>query len=81
MIDYSFDPCRNLSQLDLNARDDQVKILKRDKHARIEGLYTEKLFVKDLLSTSFPVFSTGWWFVSSTGTYKVFKLVDDVNNM
>jgi hypothetical protein len=74
-MDYSFDPCQAVAKLDLNDPAELKKILRRDKHTRIEGICTEALFVRELLSESFPHFSTGWWFLRKDNQFRVMKIL------
>ncbi|MEL6846539.1 MAG: hypothetical protein AAFP02_25310, partial [Bacteroidota bacterium] len=75
MSNDGFDPCRQLPYLNLNYRTHQIKILKRDKHTRIEGIYTEKRFEQEIIAPSFSQYSTGWWFAKNAGSYRIYKLM------
>jgi len=46
-MDYSYDPCSRINEIDFNNSDDLKKILTRDKHTRIEGIATEAVFILD----------------------------------
>jgi hypothetical protein len=80
-MDYSFDPCKSLASLDFKNPEDLKKILRRDKHTRIEGICTEALFIRDLLAPSFPDYSSSWWFVSKGNRFHILKLVSEIENL
>ena len=44
-MDFSYDPCTCLGDIDFNNESELSKILKRDKHTRIEGICTENVFI------------------------------------
>jgi hypothetical protein len=77
-MDYSFDACQCLNELNLDSVSDLKQILRRDKHTRIEGLCSEAVFAADLLRPSFPIYSTGWWFRRQDDVYRIARLVTDV---
>jgi hypothetical protein len=77
-MDYSFDACQCLNELNLDSMSDLKRILRRDKHTRIEGLCSEAVFAADLLRPSFPIYSTGWWFRLQDDAYRIARLVTDV---
>lgn len=73
------DPCASFGELDLRRRDDLIKILTRDKDARLEGICIEYLFQSDVLSSAglSDAVSDNWWLVGKPGStqdYYLFKL-------
>jgi len=80
-MDSADDPCKCLNRFDLSNAEDQKKIIFRDKHTRIEGLCSEAVFVADLLAESFAEFSSGWWFKPANQSYKILKLITDLQEL
>ena len=81
VMNYSFDPCGAIDSLNLDNPDNLKKILQRDKHTRVEGICAEAVFFRDLLSESFPIFSTGWWFRTRNNQFRVAKIVPEVQGL
>ena len=70
-----------LTGIDFNNEDNLIRILKRDKHTRIEGLCTERLFLNQLIETTFSHYSVGWWFTLKRETYRLVKFCPDVGEI
>jgi hypothetical protein len=75
------DPCENIGEIDFDNEDHLRKILLRDKHTRIEGLFTEVFFYEEILSETFTDYTTGWWFTVKEGTYRITKLCFSVQEL
>jgi hypothetical protein len=75
------DPCRGLADLDFRDHESLAAILRRDKHTRIEGICTEHVFLRQLINTTFPEYSVGWWFTRKHGTYRIIKFCKDVGDV
>ena len=76
------DPCVSFKALNLRYRDVLVKVLERDKDARLEGICIEYLFKNDVLSLTglSDAVSDNWWLVGKPGNaqnYYLFKLSTD----
>lgn len=55
-----------LNDLDISNEDCLISILKRDKHAVLEGNCIENLFLKDVISyINSNLISSNWWFVGN----------------
>lgn len=81
-IDYHYDPCHELGDLDWSDEGSFKEILARDKHTRLEGLCIEAAFVEDLLAPSFPDYSQSWWFLAmERAGFRVVKYVHDINEI
>jgi len=80
-MDYSYDPCSCIDEIDFDNINDLKKILSRDKHTRIEGICVEGVFIDDLVKESFDEFSTGWWFPTKNWEYRVVKILFDWNEL
>lgn len=75
------DPCETLHSIDFNNEEDLQKILLRDKHTRIEGLFTEVFFHEEILKDSFDTITTGWWFSLKRNEYFISKFVYSIDNL
>ncbi len=71
------DPCHGIDTLNLSVDGDCETILKRDKHARLEGLCAELLFYEELIRPSFTECSVGWWIAPHGNTYKVAHIIEE----
>lgn len=80
-MDYNYDPCVDVENLDFSKDEDLKKILQRDKHTRIEGICTEVLFFNDLVKTSFENYSSGWWFFGDKTRYTIIKITFGINEL
>ncbi|MFQ5637262.1 MAG: hypothetical protein ACE5IR_04630 [bacterium] len=77
----NLDPCREIASIDLDNDQQLCAILRRDKHTRIEGICTEKLFERTLVQPTFSDYSTGWWFRRQQGNYRVIKFTHDIGQI
>lgn len=75
------DPCTIIDKINFNDTEDLKKILIRDKHTRIEGLFTEVFFFEEILKNNFQEISSGWWFCLKNQRYYISKLTLSVNDL
>jgi hypothetical protein len=75
------DPCTIIHEINFNNEEDLKKVLVRDKHTRIEGLFTEVFFFEEILKNNFQEVSTGWWFCLKNQQYYLSKLILSVNDL
>ena len=75
------DPCTIIDKINFNNEEDLKKILVRDKHTRIEGLFTEFFFFEQILKNNFQEISSGWWFGLKNQQYYISKLTLSVNDL
>jgi len=80
-MDKSYDPCTCLGEIDFDNENELSKILKRDKHTRIEGICTENVFYKELVSKSYKKTTSSIWFNRKNNTYNCIKVVDNIQNI
>jgi len=78
------DICSILNSLDFSKKSDLERILSRDKHTRIEGLYTEIFFYEQLIKNNFTNYTSGFWFGFKEQKYSLSKLLpslEDITNL
>ncbi|MCG8606584.1 hypothetical protein MJD09_16575 [bacterium] len=75
------DPYSDLAGLDFRDQESLARVLRRDKHTRIEGICTEHLFLRQLIETTFSAYSVGWWFTQKRGTYTIIKFCKHVGEI
>lgn len=70
-----------LENIDFNKEEHLKKILFRDKHTRIEGLFTEHFFYEEILRKKFEEISTGWWFGLKNNQYTITRFTTSVHTL
>ncbi|HEV8285119.1 MAG TPA: hypothetical protein VGQ09_12465 [Chitinophagaceae bacterium] len=73
------DPCNEIDDLNFDSKSDLKKLLFRDKHTRIEGLFTEHFFFEQIIKGQFQEISSSWWFSMKDGSYHIIKLIVSIN--
>ena len=75
------DPCTIIDSLNFNKEEDLIHILSRDKHTRIEGLFTEYFFHNEIIKDNFSDVSSGWWFSLKKGQYYISKILTSFDTL
>ena len=63
--------CKNLDLIDLNNKNDLLKILSQDKYTRVEGLCSELVFMEDIVQNNLSPVTTDFWFTGENESYRV----------
>lgn len=69
--------CEKVHELDFENQDDLRRILKQDKHTRIEGLCSEAAFMDDVVTGNLSPVTTDFWFTKTPNSYDVKRIITD----
>ena len=75
------DPCNNIESLDFYSDESFEKIILRDKHTRVEGMFTEYFFYEEILKDVFSDVSSSWWFRQRSGAYNIAKIIYEEDDL